>query len=691
MVRYRLLILSSAPIVLTLLSLIAITVYWSIHYTWNSTLIDVSDRLGIANNSITLLQTKQAKDIESLADSYDFRVKLDKGFTSNETTLINTLSQWVSEQKERYKLDFLAFYPVGSKQFQEVNPLRILSANTESTYGTKGESHSLRHNQSVTSFDRLSVSELESYSQELKQRAEVPLVHDSGVQGDGLVSRTVLPIFDTKQILIGYLDGGILLNNSTVLVDKIKDLIYPITNHDSRRPVGTVTVFLDEYRVSTNVPLNSSGQNTDQPATRAIGTKVSKEVEKAVLIEGNQWVDRAFVYDAWYITAYQPIKDSNNDVIGMLYTGYLIWPFVKEYMTNIVEVSIMTILLLLGSGYVVYRGSRDLFQPIERIHKVVKHMQLGKDKRIGNLGLDEKHELAQLARQFDNMLDSLEQRKVEIEQSAAELELKVQKRTASLEEKTAQLEHHISLLNQTRDKLVTNEKLAALGELTAGIAHEINNPTAVILGNAELIKFELGDNSSQIKEELNAILEQVDRIRNITRSLLQYSRHGGIQDEITWERVNPIVEESVTLVKTGSKKKQVRFITDLKAKTAVAVNRHQFLQVLVNLQMNAIYAMEGEGDLKISTDDWYEGEELKGAVIHVEDQGCGISQEQIKRVFDPFYTTKRDGTGLGLSVSQSILSQSGGEIKVSSELGKGSLFSIYLLKKTEHIPSVCIV
>ena len=232
-------------------------------------------------------------------------------------------------------------------------------------------------------------------------------------------------------------------------------------------------------------------------------------------------------------------------------------------------------------------------------------------------------------------------------------------------------------------QLVVNEKLAALGELTAGIAHEINNPTAVILGNVELMQFELGDESSRVKEEIEAIHAQIDRIRNITRSLLQYSRQGGVQDEITWQRVNPIIEESVTLVKTGAKKREVTFETELNAQASVEVNRHQLLQILVNLQMNGIHAMQGKGRLIVSSEDWVEEGQTRGAVIHVKDEGCGIKPENLKRIFSPFYTTKRDGTGLGLSVSQSILSQSGGELRVDSEWGKGSQFSIYLPERAE--------
>ncbi|ELZ1258487.1 cache domain-containing protein [Vibrio fluvialis] len=650
MVRYRLLILTSVPIGFTLIALIAISIYWSIHYTWQSALVDVSERLGVAHNSMTLLQQKQASYVKAFGDSYEFRTRIMHAGEEPD------LNQWVNQQKQRYDLDFLTFERVDTLE----QKFRYLDL-------TKRESF----------FDVLSQSELAQLDPQLAKRAEIKRVNADRTETRGLVSRTVIPVLNQYNDIIGFLDGGLLLNNSSTLVDQIRDLIYP-TKQDNLRPIGTLTIFLDNLRVSTNVPLNS-----DERAGRAIGTRVSNEVRDAVLNQGKEWVDKAYVYDAWYITAYQPIRDQYDNVVGMLYTGYLLWPFVKTYLTNIVEIGVATLLLLLASGVFVYRGSRDLFRPIERIHRVVKLVQLGKNQRIGAIGLDERHELAQLAKQFDNMLDLLQQRNEEIQRAAHDLEEKILDRTASLQEKTEQLEHHIQLLNQTRDKLIVHEKLAALGELTAGIAHEINNPTAVILGNTELIRFELGDDAKRVEEEIDAIMLQIDRIRNITRSLLQYSRHGGVQDEITWQHVNPIIDESITLVKTGSKKRDVEFVTDLHAQSSVEVNRHQLLQILVNLQMNAIHAMNGKGKLTIRSEDWCEHGEVLGAIVHIEDEGCGIKPEHLKRVFDPFYTTKREGTGLGLSVSQSLLSQTGGEIRVQSEVGKGSTFSVYLPSKAD--------
>ncbi|MFV8462727.1 cache domain-containing protein [Vibrio campbellii] len=648
MVRYRLLFLTSAPIFLTLCALVAITLYWSVHYTWQGALIDVDERLDVADNSIHLIQNQQAYNVRAFAESYSFQMKLTSGISQNE------LIHWVSENKSRYELDFLRWRSVGSM----AKKLEYLDLTNKSSF-----------------FSVLDSKELNYLDRDLAKKAEVPMLNGNDVETRGLVSRTVVSIRDEQGHVVGFLDGGILLNNSTQLVDQISNLIYPQRDGFNRH-VGTVTVFLDDLRVSTNVPLSS--ENSEG---RAIGTRVSHEVHSKVLNEGKEWLDRAYVYDAWYITAYQPIHDQSGKVIGMLYTGYLIWPLIETYLTNLGEISIIIVLLLLASGLIVHRGARDLFDPIERIHKVVKLVQLGKDKRIGTLGLDDQHELTLLAKQFDKMLDLLHERNQEIQQAALELECKVHSRTASLKEKTEELELHIKLLNQARDKLVVNEKLAALGELTAGIAHEINNPTAVILGNVELMKFELGDEVSRVEEEVHAIMEQIDRIRNITRSLLQYSRHGGVQDEITWQHINPIVDESITLVKTGAKKRDMVYVSNLNAKTSVEVNRNQLLQILVNLQMNAIHAMDGQGTLTISSEDWVENGVSHGAIVHVEDEGCGIKEEQLKRIFSPFYTTKRDGTGLGLSVSQSILSQIGGEIRVESEVGKGSRFSIYLQQK----------
>jgi two-component system, NtrC family, sensor kinase len=651
MVRYRLLVLTSVPIIITLLALIALTMYWTVTYTWQNALMNVRADLAVAHHSVELLQKEQRMRLMSLSSSYDFQ------------TLLRTdeakLSDWVNTQTLNYELDFVVLHPASALgEFSKVNRQLLLEGKEQ------------------TFFQVLDRQALENLNQNLPANAEIALIQENKFESRGLISRSLIPIFNEKNQLQWIVDGGILLNNSTLLVDRIRDLVYAENTLPSGG-IGTVTLFMDDIRVSTNVPLDSEAR-----FGRAIGTRVSDEVKQQVLIEGENWVGRAFVYDDWYVSSYEPLRDHDGHVIGMLYTGYLEWPLLKTFLTNIIELGIGIVIVLLLSGVIVYRGARDLFRPIEKIHNVVKAVQIGLDRRIGSLELFKNHELQILGQQFDSMLDQLHQRNEDIKKASLELEDKVQIRTRSLHEKTEELEQHIKLLNQAKIKLVASEKLAALGELTAGIAHEINNPTAVILGNVELLQLELGDDTQRVKEELDAIHEQIDRIRNITRSLLQYSRQGGVQDEITWHHVNLIVEESLTLVRSGTKSYDVEVEAQLDAKCCIEANRHQLLQVLINLQMNGVHAMGDKGLLKVKTEDWIDTSgKVLGAVVRVTDHGCGISKENLERIFNPFFTTRRSGTGLGLSVSQGIISEIGGEIEVQSELGQGSTFSIYLREK----------
>ncbi len=651
MVRYRLLVLTSVPIVITLFALIGLTFYWTVTYTWQNALMNVRADLAVAHHSMELLQKEQRMELHSMASSYDFqyRLRFDE----------STLSSWVRTENKQYKLDFIVLHPT--------------SALGEFS---KHERHLLMEGKEQTFFQVLDSRELSALNPDLPARAQVPLLKEHKIERKGLVSRSLIPIFNEERQLQWILDGGILLNNSTSLVDRIRDLVFA-ANTLPDGSIGTVTIFMNDIRISTNVPLDSKNR-----AGRAIGTRVSDEVSNEVLKFGKTWVDRAYVYDSWYVSAYEPLRDNKGDVIGMLYAGYLQWPLIKTFLTNIIELGVGIVLVLLISGILVYRGSRDLFLPIEKIYHVAKSVQMGLDRRVGKLDVYPDHELQILGNQFDTMLDQLKQRNQAIKQAALELEEKVEQRTHSLHQKTEELEKHIKLLNQARSKLVVSEKLAALGELTAGIAHEINNPLGVILGNVELIQFELGDNTVQVQEELDAIHAQIDRIRNITRSLLQYSRQGGVQNEVTWHHLNQIVEESLTLVRSGTKKMDVEFDVDLQAKCSVEVNRHQLLQVLVNLQMNGIHAMDDQGHLSIKTQDWIDdSNQVLGAIVKIVDHGCGIPKENLERIFDPFFTTRRSGTGLGLSVSQSLIEDIGGEIEVDSEVGKGTTFTVYLRQK----------
>lgn len=649
-VRWRLLLLTSVPIMLTLAGMIGLTLYWTLTYSWQNLLTTVRSDLGVAHHAVSVQQQRQAEHLEHLRDAWAFQLQLRESPAR--------LRQWVMPLAANYGLDFL--------RLRSGSELDQLPAQDRAA---------LAAGRSVSHFVVWSREQLLALSPALASRAvlDKELEPGAGQETRGLISLSLTPVMGRDGSLWGVLEGGELINGSTRLVDELKGQVFA-KNTLPAGSIGSVTLFLGDLRVSTNVPASSS-----QQLGRAVGTRASAPVREQVLGRGEPWIDRAFVHDAWYVSGYEPLLGANGERIGMLYVGFLEWPIVRTYLTNLLELGSGVVLLLLLSGLLVYRGARDLFTPIERMHKVVRQVQAGRQARIGELYLDPDHELAQLGRQFDAMLDRQAAHRQQLARSADELEQKVAERTQSLEQKTAELEHHIHMLTQARQQLLISEKLAALGELCAGVAHEINNPLAVILGNVELMKLELGEAAAPVSEELALVLAQIERIRAITRSLLQYSRPGDYETAPVWQHLTPIIEESLTLVRSALRRQQVNLVADLKAQQPIEADRQQLLQVLINLLVNASHALGEQGEIRVESRDWLDDAgALQGAEVRVIDNGSGIEAAIIDKIFDPFFTTRATGTGLGLALSHRIISRWGGELLVDSTPGQGSCFTIRL-------------
>lgn len=672
-VRYRILILTLLPILLTLVSLVFITIYWNISYTGKQLFMKVKADLAVAENTLQQVQVRQEKQLEKVMTSWTFQNDF-RPILNGEMNHRANIDAFLNEQKQLLNLDYLRLVSVSEAATDP--DLRLILPKMGGLLPYSG-------------LMVLSPERLARIDPELAVTASIPIVAtlraqnpDKGVEGRGLLSRSLLPVPDLAGKVAWYLDGGILFNRDTRIVDHIRDLVYD-KGTLPERSIGTVTIFLDNIRISTNVPLHFFPQGNETQG-RALGSLVSEEVREKVLNRGELWVDRAFVFNDWFISAYAPLEDIRGQRVGMIYTGFSESPFIHNYLLNIIELGTILMLVLLVSGLLVYRGAYSLLLPIERIHHVVQAVQSGRNIRIGALGLDRENELSNLAEQFDRMLDLLQRRNAQIQSAAEQLEMKVEERTRSLQDKTLELERNVALLNETRQQLVTNEKLTALGELTAGIAHEINNPTAVILGNMELMRYELGDNADLVKEEIDLVIQQVMRISTIIRSLLQYSRPGEFNAPLEMQFITPIIEETMVLVRHSIKKQEVILITELSATCLVQVNRPQLLQVLINLVVNAAHAMDGKGRIWVRTYDWLQQDVPIGVKIEVEDEGSGIAPELLGRIFDPFYTTRKDGTGLGLSLSYGIIKRIGGTIEVSSTLGKGTVFTIGLYHEAKE-------
>jgi two-component system NtrC family sensor kinase len=330
-----------------------------------------------------------------------------------------------------------------------------------------------------------------------------------------------------------------------------------------------------------------------------------------------------------------------------------------------------------------YRA-KSIFKPLERLTRVMNVIRSGKQARVGTVASQD--EIAELAREFDSMLDLLQQRNQEVQSWAAELESKVDRRTNELTRKNEDLSRTIQVLSQTRRKLVVAEKLAALGELTAGVAHEINNPAAVILGNMDILSAILGDQAKPVQHEIDLVIEQIYRIREILNNLLQYARPGTYSAQLESVDANQVVKQTFQLVEHLRTQKRFELKADYNATRLIEINPHELQQVLVNLIRNAVHAVEAsDGLIEVSTRDWQD----KGIAIEVKDNGAGIPDEQLDKIFNPFFTTKQQaenqGTGLGLSLSYSLMHRYGGSISVSSQQGVETVFTIWLLCKPKMI------
>ncbi|HBA86545.1 MAG TPA: histidine kinase [Geobacter sp.] len=467
------------------------------------------------------------------------------------------------------------------------------------------------------------------------------------------------PVRDKAGNILGALYGGVLLNNNKKLVDKIKAIVYEGAKLHGR-DVGNATIFQNDVRIATNVP------NTD--GSRAIGTKLSTPVYDKVLLRKEKSVGRAFVVNDWYLTAYEPILSMQGVPIGALYVGML----ESHYSAVKIDMAVLLSFVLLVSGLVGVSMAgflgKKLAQPIKELDMLASRVAAG--ERDVKSTIDSRDEIGDLAGRFNDMSRSLIERENSIIELNRDLEQKVQLRTAELEEKNR-------LLVQTREELLRVEKLAAIGELAAGVAHEINNPMAIIRGNTELLQLAVPEDDPS-REEVDTIFQQVKRVERIVSNLLKFARreqmeHGSV-------RLNELLHEIVGQIGHQVSMEKIRVMEQYsEAVEVIEGDGDQLRQVFTNLVLNAVQAMPEGGVLTIKSApvqhaDLYE--------VKVTDTGVGIELENLRQVFNPFYTTKSNGTGLGLSVSYGIIREHGGCIDIDSVPGHGSTFRVVLPRET---------
>ena len=280
-------------------------------------------------------------------------------------------------------------------------------------------------------------------------------------------------------------------------------------------------------------------------------------------------------------------------------------------------------------------------------------------------------EFGKLAASFNAMTNALRNSRAELRDWAHTLKQKVEERTQEL--------------RRAQAETVRGEKLASVGLLASGIAHELNNPLTGILTFSHLLRQKMPDNSSDA-EDLDLVIDETKRCAAIIKRLLDFAREKQPEKEFT--DLNHVIEDTVRIVERPAHLRDIEITLDLdRTLPEIWIDADQIKQVIMNMLVNAQHAVAEKGNIAIRTRrSPHERAPAPGvapipmAEMSIVDTGCGIPEQNLQQIFDPFFTSKAvgKGTGLGLSVSHSIVEAHGGLIEVKSKVGEGSTFRIFL-------------
>ncbi|UWR48300.1 sensor histidine kinase [Phaeobacter inhibens] len=646
-VRLRLLLLALLPlsVVMPLLLVVAMA-RWNADYD-NVLIVNVESDLKIADQYLRQLQANSGDDLAAIASSTQFAKVL--------RAPLQDQLRFLDQRRQALRLDFLYYLPMRNID-RDARRWPVISRAAQGDLASE--------------IDIFAAADLDVISADLRNRARIPLIETEAAapttrpaEDRGMVIHSAAPV--TTPGSEGVLVAGRLLNRDLDFIDTINALVYLGDSHRISRK-GTATLFLDDTRISTNVRLFED--------VRALGTRVSQAVRDAVLGDGQTWLDRAFVVNDWYISGYLPLTDSFGKRVGMLYVGFLEAPFaaakVSAYWT--VVLSFLSVLLL--SAPLFLWLAKGIFAPLEQMSHTMARVERGDlAARNGNVG--RRDEIGQVAAHLDSLLDQVQDRDQKLRDWAGELNARVDQRTAELRAANEKLE-------ATYKQLVMSEKLASIGEITAGVAHEINNPIAVIQGNVDVMRMTLGSATEGVETELALIDDQILRISAIVGKLLQFARpteFGTFEERLD---LAPVVSDCLVLVDHVVTKQDIAVTKQFGETPAVRIDPGELQQVVINLILNAVQAMEGSGQLLLTLREM-DRDNVSGACLEVADTGSGIAEKDLPSVFNPFYTTKLgEGTGLGLSISQTLIQRAGGVISADNRVedGKivGAVFSIWL-------------
>jgi len=434
----------------------------------------------------------------------------------------------------------------------------------------------------------------------------------------GLALVGVTPVVGGDGRVLGATIAFHMVNNDFTLVDQIKEAA----------GVDTATIFHGDLRVSTNV-LTPEGK-------RAIGTRISDEVAQVVLGQARPFTGPAFVVNENYITRYDPVLDHLGRVVGSLYVGVRQSAFNKLVNTFYERIVLVALATILATFLLANPVSRRITRPLKELRDLA-----GANRRVAAGDMSVRvpvragGDVGQLAGSFNTMLDELQ---------------------------------------ATHDQLVHSEKLASLGQLAAGVAHELNNPLATVLLYSDILLRECPPGDPR-RADLEMIVGETKRCKGIVASLLDFARQNQVEAQPT--DLNALIRNVVEVQEKRETYAEIAIVTDFDPNLPrIEADHAQLQEVFVNLMSNGVDAMPAGGMLTLRTRSGPSGM----ITAEVADSGEGIPPEHLSKLFTPFFSTKPvgKGTGLGLAIVYGIIKMHRGQINVRSQVGQGTTFIIQL-------------
>jgi len=360
----------------------------------------------------------------------------------------------------------------------------------------------------------------------------------------------------------------------------------------------------------------------------------------------------------------------STSVLGVLDIVYSLGEIDRTMQTNAITMATYSLgFILIASLFVGFFVHRLVYVPLRDLETGARRLSTGNlEQTIPVRGEDE---FGRLASSFNAMTVALRNSQEELRDWGRTLEQKVEKRTQELRIAEAET--------------ARTEKLASVGLLAAGIAHELNNPLTGVLTFTSLLRKKMAEGSTDA-EDLDLVIRETKRCATIIRRLLDFAREK--TPEKKFADLNQVIEDTARIIERPASFRDVEIALDLDRNLPpVWIDADLIKQVIMNILVNARHAIEHEGSITVRSRRSPEArspepgkEPVPMAEISIIDTGCGIPEKNLKRIFDPFFTSKEvgKGTGLGLSVSHGIVRAHGGAIEVDSTVGKGSTFRIYL-------------